>query len=195
MNASDKASPFKTYNKTCTFKGKYTLSPQELRGNGTVDMVKADLVAVNILFKQHQFFSDTANFHLKAIGEEGLTFSSDNVNAKMDLQKRIGEFVTNGTASIVRFPKNQYIAYMDRFKWFMDTEEIQLGDENKKLDGNVENALDLEGPQFISTHPKQDSLKFLAPAAKYNLRKYIITCINVPFISVADARLFLIQER
>lgn len=190
MNATDKASPFKTYNGSCTFRGRYSLSPQELHGNGIVDMVKADIEAVNILFKQHQFFSDTANFHLKAIGEEGLTFASDNVNAKMDLQKRIGEFVANGKASIVRFPKNQYIAYMERFKWFMDTEEIQLGDENKKLDGSAENALDLEGPEFISVHPKQDSLRFLAPAAKYNLRKYIISCINVPFISVADARLF-----
>lgn len=190
MNATDKASPFKTYNNTCTFKGKYSLSPQELHGNGTVDMVKADLVAVNILFKQHQYFSDTADFHLKAIDEEGITFASKNVNAKMDLQKRVGDFVANGDATIVEFIKNQYIAYMERFKWFMDSEEIQLGDETKKLNGSAENALDLEGPQFISVHPKQDSLRFLAPAAKYNLRKCIISCINVPFINVADARLY-----
>lgn len=190
MCATDKASPFKTYNGKCTFKGRYSLSPQELHGMGVVDMVKADISAVNILFKQHQYFSDTADFHLRAIEEEGLTFASDNVNAKMDLDKRVGEFVANGKGSTVRFPKNQYIAYMDRFKWFMDSEEIQLGDENKKLDGNVENALDLEGPEFISVHPKQDSLRFLAPAAKYNIRKYIITCINVPFVNVADARLF-----
>lgn len=190
MCATDKARPFTTYNNKCTFKGRYSLSPLELHGKGVIDMVKADIEAVNILFKQQKFFSDTADFHLKAIDEEGLTFASDNVNAKMDLEKRVGEFVANGSASIVRFPKNQYIAYMERFKWFMDSEEIQLGDENKKLDGSVENALDLEGPQFISVHPKQDSLKFLAPAAKYNLRKYIINCINVPFINVADARMF-----
>lgn len=190
MQATDKARPFSTYNGKCTFKGRYNLNPDELRGNGTVDLVKADIQAVNILFKQHQFFSDTADFHLRAIEEEGLTFASDNVNTKMDLDKRVGEFVSNGKGSTVRFPKNQYIAYMDRFKWFMDTEEIQLGDEQKKLDGNVENALDLEGPEFISVHPKQDSLRFIAPAAKYNLRKYIISCINVPFINVADARVF-----
>lgn len=190
MQATDKASPFKTYNNTCTFKGRYSLSPQELRGKGVIDMVKADIEAVNILFKQEKFFSDTANFHLKAIEEEGLTFASDNVNAKMDLKARVGDFVANGKGSVVKFPKNQYIAYMERFKWYMDSEEIQLGDENKKLDGSVENALDLEGPEFISVHPKQDSLRFLAPAAKYNIRKCIINCINVPFINVADARIF-----
>lgn len=195
MNATDKARPFTTYNKKCTFHGRYTLSPQELHGNGTIDMVKADLQAVNLLFKQHQFFSDTANFHLKAIEEEGLTFASDNVNAKMDLDKREGVFVSNGKGSTVKFPKNQYIAYMDRFKWFMDSEEIQLGDENQKIDANVENALDLEGPEFISVHPKQDSLRFIAPAAKYNIRKYIISAMNVPFINVADARVFPVDGK
>ena len=189
LYATDKASPFKAFNGKCTFKGRYSLSPQELRGKGTVDMVKADLVAVNILFKQHQFFSDTADFHIKAIEESGLTFASNNVNAKMDLDERVGTFVANGSGSTVQFPKNQYIAFMDRFKWFMDNEEIQLGDETKKIQGDLESGLDLEGPEFISVHPKQDSLRFIAPAAKYNLRKYIISCINVPFINVADARI------
>ena len=190
MQATDKARPFKTYNNQFTFRGRYSLSPKELHGKGTIDMVKATLQAENILFKQHQFFSDTSNFKLKAIDEEGLSFSSDNINAKIDLEKRIGDFVSNNKASEVKFPKNQYVAYMERFKWFIDDEEIQLGDENKKLDGSVENALDLDGPEFISVHPKQDSLRFLAPAAKYNLRKCIINCLNVPFINVADARLF-----
>ncbi|MBS1638349.1 MAG: hypothetical protein JST26_20715 [Bacteroidetes bacterium] len=190
MNASDRGSQFKTYNNKCTFHGRYQLSPQELHGKGTVDMIKADLQAVNILFKQHQFFSDTANFHLRAIEEEGLTFATDNVNAKIDLDKREGDFVSNGKGTTVRFPKNQYIAYMDRFKWFMDSEEIQLGDENQKIDGAAENALDLEGPEFISVHPKQDSLRFLAPAAKYDIRKNIIRTMNVPFINVADARIY-----
>lgn len=193
MNATDKAGPFKTYNTQCTFKGRYSLNPQELYGNGTIDMVKGDLQAQRILFKQHQFFSDTANFHLRAFesaGKNDLSFATDNVNAKIDLEKRVGDFVANGDATIVRFVKNQYIAYMDRFKWYMDTEEIELGDDQKVLDKNIENALDLEGPKFISVHPNQDSLNFIAPAAKYNLRNSILRCINVPFINVADARIF-----
>ena len=190
LQASDLASPFKTYNGKCTFHGKYSLTPKELRGNGIVDLKKADLQSVNILFKEHEFTSDTADFHLKAIEDVGLSFASNNVNAKMDLNKRVGTFVSNGKGSTVQFPKNQYIAFMDRFKWFMDDEEIQLGDDQTKIDRNTENALDLEGPEFISVHPKQDSLRFIAPAAKYNIRKYIVSCINVPFINVADARIF-----
>ncbi len=182
--------PFKIYKEKSDFTGRFDLTKKELTGNGRVDFEKADLVSGKILFIKRKFFADTADFHLKAFNEDGFTFSTVNVNSTIDFDKREGQFITNGDGSYVRFDKNQYIAYMDRFKWFMDNEDIELGDDQKKLDADVENALDLEGPQFISIHPKQDSLRFFAPAAKYNTRKYIINCKNVPFINVADARIF-----
>ncbi|MDI9341452.1 MAG: hypothetical protein QM534_12855 [Sediminibacterium sp.] len=193
LQASDIKKPFNTYKESVQFKGRFDLTNKELTGKGRVDFEKADLSAKKILFVRRKFFSDTADFHLKAFDEEGFTFSTVNVNSKIDFDKREGEFISNGKGSYVRFDKNQYIAYMDRFKWFMDQEDIELGDTQKKLevDPNAgEGGLDLEGPEFISVHPKQDSLRFFAPGAKYNLRKYIIKCKNVPFINVADARLF-----
>ena len=191
LQAFDLKKPFTIYKEKVQFKGRFDLNYKELVGNGKVEFDKADLSSSKILFVKRRFFSDTANFHLKAFEEEGFTFSTVNVNAKIDFDARVGEFITNGSGSYVKFDKNQYIAFMDRFKWFMDAEEIELGDENKKMDAEAaEQGLDLEGPEFISTHPKQDSLRFFAPAAKYNLRKYIISCKNVPYINVADARVF-----
>ena len=190
LQARNIKKPFTAYKEGAAFSGRFDLSKHQLTGNGKVDFGKADLQSGKILFVKRKFFSDTADFHLKAFDEEGFTFATVNVNSKIDFDRRIGEFVSNGDGSYVRFDKNQYIAYMDRFKWYMDSEDIELGDDQKKIDANAENALDLEGPEFISTHPKQDSLRFFAPAAKYNLRKYIINCKNVPFINVADARLY-----
>jgi hypothetical protein len=191
LQASDKTTPFTAYNKQAEFRGRFDLSPTELYGKGKVDFERADLLSKKILFKQKKFFSDTANFHLKAFDEEGFTFSTENVNSTINFEDRTGQFISNGKGSYVRFDKNQYIAYMDRFKWFMDSENIQLGDDQKRIDeAAAENALALEGPEFISIHPKQDSLRFFAPAATYNLRKYIIGCKNVPFINVADARMY-----
>jgi len=192
LQAYNTDTPFSSYNKQVEFRGRYDLTINELRGSGKADFEKADLISRDILFKQKKFFSDTADFHLKALDEEGFTFATDNVNATIDFEKRSGTFITNGAGSVVRFPKNDYISYMDRFKWFMDEESIQLGDENKKVDlAEAENEdVELEAPEFISVKRGQDSLRFFAPAAKYNLRKYIITCINVPFVNVADARLY-----
>jgi hypothetical protein len=190
MNAFDTDTPFSSYNKQAEFRGRYDLSPKELYGRGKVDFQRADLISTKILFKEKKFFSDTADFHLKAFDEEGLTFATNNVNATIDFEKRTGLFVSNGKGSVVSFPKNNYISYMDRFKWFMDSETIQLGDDQKKINSSQDNDLQLDAPEFISVDPKQDSLRFNAPAAKYNLRKYIINCINVPFINVADMRIF-----
>jgi hypothetical protein len=79
---------------------------------------------------------------------------------------------------------------MDRLKWYMDDENIELGDDQQRINTEVENDLDIEGPEFISVHPQQDSLRFFAPAAKFNLKNYVINCINVPFIKTADAKIF-----
>lgn len=190
LQSHDIKKPFVAYKEKAKFHGRFDLTKSALTGNGKIDFDKADLSSVNILFIKRKFFADTADFHLKAVEDDGFTFSTVNVNATIDFDKREGLFVTNGEGSYVKFDKNQYIAYMDRFKWFMDNEDIELGDDQKKLDANVENALDLDGPKFISIHPKQDSLFFFAPSAKYNTRKYIVACKNVPFINVADARIF-----
>jgi hypothetical protein len=190
LQGFDQRTPFHAYKENISFRGRFDLTNKELTGNGLVEFDKADLSSSKILFGKRKFFSDTCNFHLKAFEEEGFTFSTVNVNAKIDFDQRTGEFTTNGEGSFVKFDKCQYIAYMDRFKWYMDAEDIELGDTQKKLDAQAaeEAGLDLEGPEFISVHPKQDSLRFFAPGAKYNLRKYIISCKNVPYIDVADAR-------
>lgn len=192
LQAHSTKKAFTAYKEKYAFKGRFDLTNQELTGNGKVDFEKADLISGKILFLQRKMNSDTADFHLKALdGESGLSFSTKNMNSKIDFDERKGDFVSNGEGSYVTFVKNQYIAFMDRFKWYMDAEEIELGDANKKMDTEAaEQGLDLEGPEFISTHPKQDSLRFYAPGAKYNTRKYIIRCQNVPYIDVADARFF-----
>ena len=189
LQAFDQRTQFVSYKEKVNFHGRYDLSYRELIGDGKVEFDKAFMISRNIKFERRKFNSDTANFKLKAFNEEGFTFSTVNVNAKIDFDKRIGEFITNGEGSFVKFDKCQYIAYMDRFKWYMDAEDIELGDTQKKMNTDAnEVGLDLEGPEFISVHPKQDSLRFFAPGAKYNLRKYIISCKNVPYINVADAR-------
>lgn len=191
LQAYNTKSPFISYKEKVEFRGRFDLTFKDLVGDGKVEFDKANLSSSKILFVKRRMFSDTANFRLKAFEEEGFTFSTVNVNAKIDFDARIGEFVTNGEGSYVKFDKNQYIAFMDRFKWYMDAEDIELGDTQKKMVTDTSEAgLDLEGPEFISVHPKQDSLRFFAPGAKYNLRKYIIRCMNVPFINVADARVF-----
>ncbi len=133
MNAYDTDTPFSTYNKQAEFRGRYDLSPSELYGKGKVDFQRADLIASKILFKEKKFFSDTADFHLKAFDEEGFTFATDNVNATIDFEKRTGMFVTNGSSSLVRFPKNDYVSHMDRLNGLWTVKPFSWATNRKKL--------------------------------------------------------------
>lgn len=190
MQVQSREKPYSTYNGKATFTGRFDLTPSLLSGKGKVNFDKAELEALNIKFKKTAFDSDTADFRLQSLEESALAFSTNNVNAHVDFENREGVFKTNGKGSIVKFPVNQYICFMESFKWFMDRSDIELGtgDSKDTKDKKGTTDLDLQGPEFISIHPKQDSLRFRAPRAKYDLKKYIISAMDVKYIDVADAR-------
>lgn len=186
-NSKDKN--FDAYKGISKINGELDLTPKELTGSGLVDFNNAKLDSKLIVFKNIKFTSDTANFSLKDSETGEVAFSTFNVNANVDFSKRLGEFKSNGAGSIVQFPANQYICYMESFKWFMDDANIEIGGSGKSAP-KTKDDLDLEGPEFISVHPKQDSLRFRASSGKYDLRKMVISAKGVTYINLADARVF-----
>ena len=85
---------------------------------------------------------------------------------------------------------------MDRFDWLIDSEEILLANEQSKrqLPDSLSLAQFIDqaytGAEFISVHPLQDSLKFFAAKARYNLRTNVINAQDVKIIKVADAAIY-----
>lgn len=187
---NNKEKKFLQFNGQSEFSGKLIVTPKQLYGIGTADFSNAKLIAKWIKFRFNSFDSDTANFSLKALDIASLAFKTDNVNAHIDFDKRMGEFKSNGKGSIVEFPVNQYICFMDNFKWYMEDSQIELGSSKNAVAKAANQDLDLVGPEFISIHPKQDSLRFQSPTAKYDLKKYVITAKDVKYINVADARIY-----
>ncbi|HEY0029506.1 MAG TPA: hypothetical protein VGC65_02015 [Bacteroidia bacterium] len=186
---NNKEKKFIDYNGQAQFNGRLAMTPKQLTGAGTADFSNAKLDAKLIKFKSNSFDSDTSNFSLKDLEIAALAFATDNVNSHIDFDKRIGEFKSNGKGSIMKFPVNQYVCFMDNFKWYMDDSQIELGSD-KKVAGGGNEDLDLVGPEFISVHPSQDSLRFQSPTAKFDLKKYVITAQQVKYINVADARIY-----
>lgn len=190
MQINKREKLFECYNGQAKFDGDLTLTPKLLSGKGLAEFSEAELEAKHIRFKQNEFDSDTADFRLKALELSSLAFSTTNVNAHIDFNQRFGDFKSNGKGSVVNFPVNQYICYMERFKWYMDQNSIALVGDKKQMEDAVARDIDLSGPEFISVHPDQDSLRFFSPEAKYDLKKYIISAKGVQYINVADARIF-----
>lgn len=189
MEVQDVKTPFNCYNGISKFHGRLGLTPKLLVGGGEVDFQKASLISKLVKFKQHKFMADTADFYLKNNDSSGIAFNTKNMNSEVDFEKKMGEFKSNGDGSVVGFPVNKYIAYMDEFKWYMDQDAIELSSKKTEQVTADAKQLQFSGSRFISVDPKQDSLQFIAPSARYNLRNYLITARNVPFINVADARI------
>lgn len=161
------------------------LKPSGMTGAGLVDFKNATLSSKLFQFTTMQVHADTSDFRLTEGDTASIAFKTDNVNATVKLDERIGEFVSNGTETKVEFPVNQYMCFMDRFKWFMDQGDIELESDRTAAVGNED--LQLSGSNFISTRPDQDSLSFMAPKARYDLKKHLITANDVQYIQVADA--------
>lgn len=179
-------------------KGELILKKEGMRGNGIMEMDGANMLSKNYRYKRWQTDADTAVFNLKNkyrdpanIEENPLAFKTDNVTAHVDFKERRGEFESNEGTSVVEFPVNKYICKIDKFTWLMDTDDVELSkaEDPEQDDISIEAAINTIEPNFYSIHPKQDSLQFLAPKARFNLKERAIYCKDITFIEVADARI------
>ncbi len=171
-------------------KGLIGLSPEGMIGEGVVEFSGAELESDLITYNYETFDSDTADFRLLAMQEANLAFRTDNVKAHIDFANRVGEFTSNGDETLVEFPVNEYICYMDEFKWFMDRNDIALETSREMLsDFVIDTELDMSRSNFFSVAEGQDSLNFMSPKAVYDLDNYMITADEIPWIRVADAKI------
>jgi hypothetical protein len=184
------------YNEQSTFKGSLSLTPRKLSGNGDVKIKDAEMDSRGFTFKRRTFDALIANFRIKSYDLADLTISTKNYQTHFDFDKRKGEFKSNVGISKVEFPINKYVCSMDRFDWLIDSEEILLANEQSMK--YMSDSLSLSqlinqaytGAEFISVHPLQDSLKFFAANATYNLRTNVINAKDVKIIKVADAAIY-----
>ncbi len=178
----------------CSLRGTLIIRPEGMTGRGLMDLKRATLISDGFSYKRWDVDADTASFNLKnedkaAVDEDPLAFNTENVSAHVSFKERMGEFNSNAGESEVHFPVNQYMCMMDKFTWYMDNEEIEMERAADK-DIAIDQGVDLKGPNFFSTHRNQDSLQFRAPKARFNVRKKVISCDEVEYIDVADARIY-----
>ncbi|XOV68496.1 MAG: hypothetical protein ACFHU9_04820 [Fluviicola sp.] len=174
-------------------RGGIEIRPEGMRGSGLMDLSRATLISDDFSFKRWDIDADTSSFDLKNedagnSDEDPLAFNTTNVSAHVSFKDRLGEFNSNEGESRVNFPVNRYFCLMDKFKWYMDNAEIDMERASDK-DITIDQGVDLKGPNFYSTDPKQDSLQFMAPKAKFNVRNKVIYCDEVEYIDIADARI------
>ena len=162
-----------------SFNGNLLMQPTGVTGNGIMTLDKAEVSSNLFTYNASWFGSDAASLNVYESGG-AIAFKANNLRTHIDMKTREGVFHSNGAGSYVELPANQYICYIDKLKWEMDEELLTLGDE----------VASSKGSEFISVHPHQDSLSFIATTANYSLKDYIIHANGVEDIAVADAIIY-----
>lgn len=188
---------FQIFDDNASLAGNLKLSPKGLKGSGTMDLKTAVLASGEFRYKSNTFDADTASFNLRSLQNEGFTVLTKNVNAHIDFTTRKGAFTANEDYTLVEFPENKYVSYLDHFNWNMTEKTLEMTAQKKPKSGEslasrfpYKFEEEPEGPRYISVNKNQDSLSFVSPMAVYDYEKNLLNANDVKLLRVADAIIY-----
>ena len=174
--------PIKMFNFGYDFFGKITQSPTNVIGDGLLKWDLATFSSKEMVFAPKKAKAEVGELTIFALDSTKVVFNSKNIHGTMDFATRMGDFATNEVGQITNFPFNKYQTNLSDYKWNMD---------KKTIEAKVGPGMGGLTPEFLSTNVTQDSLKFESPKAIYNMEDYTLKAEQVPYIDIADSRLFL----
>lgn len=181
---------FNMYSGKAILSGDLLLTPGGLTGEGRLLLEGAELISDEFRFAARKLNADTADFYLKSLHKEGFTVLTDNMKSEVNFDEQSGAFSSNEEFTLVSFPENKYVSYLDQFNWDMKRKELAMGSKAEAPPAVELAEEDLSGPRYISTDPAQDSLSFIAPLAVYDYDSNLIKASAVKYIDIADARIY-----
>lgn len=187
--ASGLESSFQMFNPTTSLAGNLLLEPTGLSGEGRMYMEGAELLSDHFTYRAFEIDADTSDFFLKSLHSKGFTVLTENIDAHIDFSAQTGQFKSNEEFTLVSFPENKYVSFLDNFEWDMNKKILAMGSSSGVVNEEA-NEDDLQGPRYISTDPDQDSLSFVSPLAFYDYDSNLIKATEVLFIDIADARIY-----
>jgi hypothetical protein len=163
------------------FLGDLTQTSKQLSGNGVLDWDEATVTSKDMDFGTNKVRSDTAKIEIKSIDQTRIALSSNYVDVDVNFDTRKGEFRSKVAGSFTDLPINQYSTTLNEFTWDMDLKTITF---DKGSEIREEEAF------FVSRHPDQGGLSFQSKHAVYDMKTSILEIEEIPYIDIADSRLF-----
>lgn len=212
MTVRSQEKPVNMFNQQANIDGTLKYTPDKMTGKGMMHIADADISSDRFVYAKQDIYADTCDFKLIAKSDEfGLgagdrvehDLITNNYKAEISFKTRKGKFTSNSGSSRVKFLVNQYIGFIDQFNWHMDKEEIAFSSRiSEKMAGvydqyNQDQLIDstLRGARFISIHPAQDSLEFIADYAVYSRKQQTLDAKGVRILRVADAAIFPVDKQ
>jgi hypothetical protein len=196
MYVKSSALPLDMYKKLASLSGTLKITPEGITGSGNMELVNAEIKSDYFTYNRKNILADSASFKILNADSTSYSFVTESVNANIDFESRSGSFENTNPQNKSTFPANQYMSYINSFKWHMDEQIINFGKEDeitldKLWQQNKINELEKESLNtFVSTNPKQDSLSFVTPLAQYDAINNTINAKFVKSLYIADAKLY-----
>jgi hypothetical protein len=186
---------FKMFDNKGVLAGDLKLQPTGLSGKGRMFFEGAEMRSDHYVYQSKDIHADSSDFYLKSLHSEGFTVLTENIKADINFNEHKGIFNSNEDYTLVSFPENKYVSFLDHFEWDMGKKELAMGSLN-----NVPPAVDttqegFTGPRYISIDPAQDSMSFISPVAFYDYDSNLIKATLVQYIDIADARIYPDNQR
>lgn len=161
--------------------GTIIYTPGAMHARGNVNVEEAQLTSLDFWLQPDQILSEDARFKLFDLSDTTkFAFASASVNARVDLENRLGDFKYNQKGLNAYFNYNQYAGAFDEFFWRMDPKTIDF--KSAEPDG--------KNTYLVSVHPLQDSLQFSTAVTTLAIKDFTMYAKKVPFIAVGDAQVF-----
>ena len=161
-----------------TLDGTLVLTPDALQANGTLEWSDAVMTSDDMEFTLFGASADTATVGIKATdGDDRLALETSGIAASFDFERGTADFETNTNELATQMPYNQFITSIKEFEWDMPAGIISFRSTPGK-------------DRFTSTNPDQDSLTLTGGTATYDVNTNTLEIQDVPYIEVADARIY-----
>jgi hypothetical protein len=173
--------PFYIFVKNIEFRGNLCLTPERLISKGQFIYKNAELNSKLFVFTATKVKSDDANLLINSTIPDKLAFRAPNTTIDLDVEKDIAVGEANKGDQKFDLPYNQYITTQKHFVWNITEEKIELSKGKTQMPSDL---------YLQSTHSEQNGLKFQSESSTYFLKNYRIYAHKVPYIPVADARIY-----
>ncbi|MFL5729021.1 MAG: hypothetical protein ACJ75J_05980 [Cytophagaceae bacterium] len=182
MYLTNRTAPFEIYNNTASLQGVANITSKGMYGEGVLTTRGSEAQSLHFHFEQTKYAGRESTFEIKSDNPKKPALRCISVKLDFDLVK--GEAVFSpevaGFASN-DFPYAQYRSSLDKGVWDLNKKTVTM---------SMPEGGDISKSYFYSTRPDQDSLVFNATSAVYDIPSQNLNIYGIPFIKVADSKIF-----
>ena len=175
---SNANNPFSMNQGRTLLEGTLQVTDTAITADGAIEWSDAKLTSEDFTLTDKDIMASSGNLEVKSGGDQ-VTFSVNDVSMEVDMDENYGTFISNSEDNFIDLAYNAYRVNIREFQWDIDARRLFF----RVPDGQ-------DDMTFYATNPSQGDLVFNSGSADYDMSTSSLEVREIPFIDIADSRLF-----